>query len=260
MPREKKIEYTSDVIAEMEWMFSEDFLSPGGVDEVAKIVEGIRIAGKSVLDLGVGVGGPACALVENHDAAHVMGIDIEQPVLDKAAALVARRGLGDRITLKRVARGKLSFDDKSFDVVFSKDSIVHIPNKLALFKEAYRVLKPGGWLVMSDWYCSDQPFTREMTDWVDETDLSFALAPIANDAAFLAKAGFVDCTTLDRNAWFTDYTTKSVGRLRKTDYAMIVAELGQEDADLLLSQAKKRALISGQGQLRLGHLRGRKPA
>ena len=45
----------------------------------------------------------------------------------------------------------MPLDDRNFDVVFSKDSIVHIPDKVALAQDVFRVLKPNGWFVASDW-------------------------------------------------------------------------------------------------------------
>ena len=191
MSQDKGIDYSDQDIIEFEAMFGAGFMSPGGQEEVAKIVENVDLAGKHVLDIGVGIGGPACLLVEEHGAARVTGIDVEDPVLENAAQAVSRRGLQDRVILKRVEPGPLPFDDESFDVVFSKDSIIHIPDKQALFKEIYRVLRSGGWLVMSDWYCSEEPFTEEMAKWVEATELSFAMTPIRNDGSLLGELGFV---------------------------------------------------------------------
>ena len=259
MSDEMEVEYTDDTIDVLEWIFSKGFLSPGGREEVAKIVEGITIAEKDVLDIGAGIGGPACALVEDHGAAHVLAIDVEEPVLRRAGELVSKRGLQDRITLQQVVPGPLPFGDASFDVVFSKDSIIHIPDKEALFTEVLRVLKPDGWVVMSDWYCSEEPFTEEMSSWVEASGLSFAMTPVGNDKALLEEVGFADCEAIDRNAWFADFTQKSVERLGGPDYDAIAAELGREQADALLAQSRRRAKVAIQGQLRPGHLRGRKP-
>jgi phosphoethanolamine N-methyltransferase len=259
MSGDENVEYTEDFIRRLELTFGKGFLSPGGEEEVSKIVEGIDLEGKTVLDIGVGLGGPACLLVGVYGAGHVMGIDVEDPVIERAAATVESHGLSDRITLKRVAPGKLPFDDESFDVVFSKDTIVHIPDKLGLFDEIRRVLKPGGWVVMSDWYCDEKPFTKEMAAWVESIGLSFAMAPIGDDKTCLEQAGFVDCAALDRNEWFTKYSRMTVDRLRGPDYEDMVASLGKEGAEDWLSRAEMRVVISAQGQLRPGHLRGRKP-
>ncbi len=71
MPNDKGIEYSDEDIIEFEVIFGAGFLSPGGQEEVAKIVENVNLAGKEVLDIGVGIGGPACLLVEIHGAARV---------------------------------------------------------------------------------------------------------------------------------------------------------------------------------------------
>ncbi len=73
MSNNEDIEYSDEDIIEFEAIFGEGFLSPGGQEEVAKIVENVNLAGKDVLDIGIGIGGPACLLVENHGAARVTG-------------------------------------------------------------------------------------------------------------------------------------------------------------------------------------------
>lgn len=253
-------EYSDEFVAKLEVAFGAGFLSPGGKQEVAKILEGIDTAGKTVLDIGVGIGGPACLLISNHGARRVIGIDVEQGLLARARATVSARGLDGQIDLQLVSPGPLPFQDAEFDIVFSKDSIIHIPDKRRLFGEVYRVLRPGGWVVMSDWYCSDQPFTEEMSRWVEATGLSFAMTPIQNDGSLLAEVGFSNTAILDRNEWFTDFSKKLVGHMSGQGYDEMVAILGQAGADDVLTRAKARATISAQGQLRPGHIRGQKPA
>jgi ubiquinone/menaquinone biosynthesis C-methylase UbiE len=198
-------------------------------------------------------------LVTNHGAGKVTGIDVEESVLKEAQATVSSQNLENQIDLQFVTPGPLPFDDATFDVVFSKDSIIHIPEKQLLFSEVYRVLKPGGWVVMSDWYCSEEPFTEEMSNWVERTGLSFAMTPIQNDGSLLGDLGFSDTEILDRNEWFAYFSRKLVDQMGGPGYSYMVATLGQEDADDWLARAKARAVISAQGQLRPGHIRGRKP-
>ncbi len=260
MPSDEEIEYTDEFITKLEIIFGKGFLSPGGAEEVAKIIEDIDLSGKEVLDIGVGIAGPACLLVTNHGAKNLTGIDVEEPVLGKAQATVTAQGLKDKIKLKLVKPGPLPFDDATFDVVFSKDSIIHIPDKRELFKEIYRVLRPGGWVVMSDWYCSDEPFTEEMSNWLESTGLSFAMTAISKDESLLGEFGFSDTAILDRNNWFAKFSRNLVKHMSGAGYDDMVATLGQDGADDWLYRAKARAIISAQGQLRPGHIRGRKPA
>lgn len=113
---------------------------------------------------------------------------------------------------------------------------------------------------MSDWYCDSEPFTAEMAGWVQSAGLSFAMKPIENDGGLLKDTGFIECNTLDRNAWFTDFSRKLVDRLGGPDHEMMVSALGKAVATEVLIRAKIRAVISAQGQLRPGHMRGRKPS
>ena len=89
---EETAHYTDEFIKWCELDFGAGFLSPGGRQEVAKIVEGLDLQGKAVLDIGVGLAGPACALVEDLGTAMVTGIDVETLVLKRAAETVQSHG------------------------------------------------------------------------------------------------------------------------------------------------------------------------
>ena len=62
-------------------------------------------------------------------------------------------------------------------IVFSKDAIIHIPDKETLFGDIWRVLKPGGWFTASDWLRKDEaPPSDEMCRYIEAEGLSFAMA------------------------------------------------------------------------------------
>ncbi|MEQ1524106.1 MAG: class I SAM-dependent methyltransferase, partial [Aestuariivirga sp.] len=75
----------------------------------------------------------------------------EATVLAHARQRAEKAGHAAQIGLVKVVPGPLPFPPQTFDIVFSKDSIVHIPDKHALMRDVFRVLKPGGWFVASDW-------------------------------------------------------------------------------------------------------------
>ena len=82
-------------------------------------------------------------------------------------AKVERAGLADRVEIRRVEPGPMPLPDASVDIVFSKDSIVHIPDKEALAADAFRVLRPGGWFLASDWLIShDGEPSPEMAEYI----------------------------------------------------------------------------------------------
>ena len=71
---------------------------------------------------------------------------------------VEKAGLSDRIDLRLYDPGPLPFGDEEFDIVFGKDSWIHIEDKRGFFAEIFRVLKPGGILAAGDWLRSDRPY------------------------------------------------------------------------------------------------------
>ncbi len=207
--------YGTKLIRILEAIWGEGFLSPGGEAEVARLVAGVDFAGRSVLDIGCGAGGIDVALVANHSAGFVTGMDVEDGVLTHARALVARRGLADRIGLVKVAPGPLPFPAATFDIVFSKDSIVHIPDKHALMAEVFRVLKPGGWFIASDWLIGhDGTPSPDMAAYIAAEGLDFGMASPARYLDAMKTAGFTDGETISRNAWYRQQARDELARLR----------------------------------------------
>ncbi|MCR8827494.1 methyltransferase domain-containing protein [Pseudosulfitobacter koreensis] len=209
-----ELNYDDRHIALLEALWGEGYLSPGGPEEVARVVENAPVAGAHMLDIGSGSGAIAVSLVRDHGAAHVTGIDIEEPVCAAARRRVAQAGLSDRITIRQVTPGPLPFDAASYDVVFSKDSIIHIPDKEALAADAFRVLKPGGWFAASDWLIAhDDAPSAEMAAYIAQEDLDFAMASPARYHRALKQAGFDNITLTNRNAWYTAVAREELARM-----------------------------------------------
>ena len=144
--------YSDSNIHTMESVYGTGFLSPGGAEEVAQIVADLPVEGAEVLDLGCGLGGASIALVRDHAAAHVTGVDIEPAVLARAATLVAESGLSDRVTLRETTPGPLPFENARFDVVYASAVTCHIENLPPFFAEIRRVLRRGGSFTGGEWF------------------------------------------------------------------------------------------------------------
>ena len=112
--------YHDQMISMLEEVWGEGWLSPGGPEEVGRVLEGLNLTGKSVLDIGCGAGGIELVFINKHGAGYVTGIDVEDTVLAHARKHAQARGLADRIGLVKVAPGPLPFPPQTFDVVFSK--------------------------------------------------------------------------------------------------------------------------------------------
>jgi len=251
------IQYPDHFIARLHTVWGEGFLSPGGPAEVAEIVRGLDLTGRTVLDIGFGTGGPAVVLARDCGAGRVIGIDVEAQLQPQAEALAAREGVADRIEFRIVEPGPLPFADASLDVVFSKDSIIHIPDKAALFAEIYRVLKPGGQLAVSDWLTSETPEERALMEGASH--LHFELSTAPKMLSVIRAAGFEEVRHRDRNAWYADQCREEMkawdGPLRDE----LVAKVGAELVETWAEVRRDLAAAAIGGGLRPTHLFGRKP-
>lgn len=253
--------YDESAIAFLGVLWGDGYLSPGGPEEVARILEGIDLGGKSVLDVGSGSGGITVDLVRRHGAGHVIGIDVEAGVCAEARRRVEEAGLGDRIEIRRVAPGPFPLDDESVDIVFSKDSIVHIADKEALAGDAFRVLRAGGWFAASDWLIShDDAPSPEMAHYIKLEDLDFAMASPARYARALEAAGFADIRLVNRNGWYREQARAELERMTGRERAEFERLLGAEAVARQIRTWTAMLPVLESGEHCPHHLRGRKPA
>lgn len=244
----------------LEALWGDGFLSPGGPEEVARILAGLDLAGRTVLDVGCGSGGITALLVRDHGAARVFGIDVEAPVCAKARRRAEKAGLADRIEIREVRPGPFPVPDQSVDLVFSKDSIVHIPDKHTLMRDVFRVLKPGGWFVASDWLIGhDNEPSQQMKDYIASEGLDFGMASPGKYKDALEKAGFRNVTVTSRNAWYRERARQELETLSGPLYAEAVSALGQDFVDHNITIWQNMIPVLDSGEHCPTHLRGFKP-
>ena len=253
--------YHEPMIVFLETLWGDGYLSPGGGDEVARTLGHADLTGLTVVDIGCGSGGATIALARDHGAARVIGIDVEAPVCERARRRVERAGLADRIEIRLVEPGPLPFAPASVDVVFSKDSIVHIPDKEVLAADIFRVLRPGGWFVASDWLIAhdDEP-SAAMAAYIAAEALDLGMASPARYRRALGAAGFVDIELVDRNPWYREVARQELDRLTGSERADFEAVVGAEELAHQISIWTAMLAVLESGEHCPHHLRARRPA
>ena len=253
-------EYDDNLMALLEAVWGEGFMSPGGVNEVDRYLNGIELAGLSVLDIGCGLGGIDVHLVKRHGAAMVTGIDVDQALIDRCDLLAQKYEVTAQIEFICVEPGPLPFGNASFDIVTSKDSIIHIPDKKELAADVYRVLEPGGWFVASDWLAGyeGEP-SHEMKEYLVTEGLDFGLASAKTYLEALQSAGFTDIEIVDRNDWYRQQARQEREQMGGILYDGLASKVGTEFLEHEIEVWDKMIIAIDQEQLRPSHLRGRKP-
>lgn len=154
--------------------------------------------GEWVLDLGSG-GGIDCFLAARQvgPEGYVIGVDMTPQMLEKANAAKARMGVTN-VEFRRGQIENLPVVDNSIDLVMSNCVINLSPDKAAVFREAFRVLKPGGRVSISD-IVTEGDFSAELrADAGKWAECVTGAIDVDIYTGLMREAGFVDIQVVDK--------------------------------------------------------------
>jgi SAM-dependent methyltransferase len=135
-------------------------------DLLQYILEAANIAdGMKMLDAGCGVCGPAAWIAEHADV-NIEALTISPVQVREAQTRVKARGLADRINVREGDFHKLAelYPPETFDRVLFLETICHAHDYRLVLEQAKRVLKPGGYLYIKDFYCQDYRSRPELLE------------------------------------------------------------------------------------------------
>jgi cyclopropane fatty-acyl-phospholipid synthase-like methyltransferase len=135
--------------------------------------------GQRVLDAGCGIGGSSVWLAETYGV-EVFGITISADQVRHATENAARRGVSHLVKFSQQDYTHIDVQPASFDVVWALESVSCALVKREFFAEAFRVLKPGGMVTLSDGFRRKRPFdTQEDNDLMEKFLSGWALPDLA---------------------------------------------------------------------------------
>jgi len=251
-------EYDENLTAMLELIWGKGFMAPGGQGNVRRIVEGLELSGKSVLEIGCGLGGGAILLADQYGAS-VLGLEVEAPLVDCARAYAAGAGVDDQVEIRLVEPGPLDIDDASIDVVYSSGVFIHVEDKLAMFKDLLRVLKPGGALTAYDWLKGPGPLSPAMHEWIRLEELTFSLDTLENYASLLRDAGFEEVRATDASNWYAVNARLEYEQMTGPLHNQITDLVGDKKRDHFFEDWAAMVRVLETGELRSGYLRADKP-
>ncbi|MEC5291651.1 methyltransferase domain-containing protein [Aurantimonas sp. C2-6-R+9] len=178
----------------------------GGADATARLLDRLAIEpGMHLLDIGSGIGGLARTIAQRFNC-EVTGIDLTPDFVAAATALTKMCGMDGSVRFEVGNATALPLTDASFDAATLLHVGMNIADKAGLFREAYRVLRPGRVFAVYDVMKTGEGELAFPVPWAESAELSaVATREVYRDAA--RAAGFTAIAEDDRRAIALDFFT-----------------------------------------------------
>jgi phosphoethanolamine N-methyltransferase len=250
-------QYSTNGVLRYEKIFGPGFVSTGGLDTTKEFVESLNLkSDQLVLDVGCGIGGGDIYMAKTYGCS-VIGVDLSTNMVSIAY---------ERLMDMSASKLKVSFEigdvmqhefkANSFDVVYSRDTILHIVDKKTLFSRLYNWLKPGGQLFISDYTCAPKnEWSKEFEEYVNQR--RYTLLTVADYGQVLESVGFKNVDAQDATDKFVACLKIELVRIEsnKDDF---IREFSSDDYQHLVEGWHSKLQRCAKGDQRWGILRARK--
>ena len=194
-----------------------------GLEATVEIANLLQIdASDHILDIGSGIGGPARYFAHRFGC-EVTGVDLTAEFCDVARDLTRALDLEKRVKFELGNALAMPFANGSFEGAYSMNVSMNIADKEAFYREIHRVLKPRGWLMLSEVAKGTGGDPDYPTPWADSAHTSFLSTPEETRSG-LVEAGFDVVrlhSTLDRALAFGARSRAMVERGEKPPHRAV---------------------------------------
>ena len=243
-----------DYLKALEHIYAPGFLSPGQVPDLNLAFEGLDVRQSTIVDFGCGLGGYSTELLRQ-GAGNVIGLDADPTMVDRTLQRAADMGMSDPLTAHHVTpEAPLPIADGSVDYVLVKYVWLYLPHdqRLTTLHEFFRILKPGGTLVMDEIFQGSAPRDDVLEAYLEQeaTFMPLDLRTVEEIVAQMEKVGF-SCTWRDTSENNYNVTMEEVARLRAPNARekmtermfTVLEEMVLTAADMLTSKRIAAAVI-----------------
>jgi phosphoethanolamine N-methyltransferase len=205
-------QYSRTSILRYEMIFGAGYISTGGARTTHDLCSWLGSAlkpGVRVLDVGSGIGGAAFHLAKTYGA-KVIGIDLAEEMVAVAQESVQKLGMTDSVQfiLGDVLEEKFA---EPFDIIWSRDAFMHIPDKARLFSRLYDLSAPGARLVITDYARGKTPGSPEFEKYIETT--GYNVVTPKEYGRLLEAARFDDVVVDDSTGRFVEILRSETARL-----------------------------------------------
>lgn len=165
---------------------------------------------EKVLDAGCGVGGAAFFL-NREKGNDVTGISLSDKQVNFANSISQERKVESKVRFYVIDYTNTPFDDESFDIIWACESVSSIPDKSLFIKEAFRLLKKGGKLILADFFMTVKN-QHDPKSWIKKWGATWGISNFSTIDDFtneLNSVGFTSSNHYD----YTDQIRRSAKRM-----------------------------------------------
>jgi tocopherol O-methyltransferase len=168
-----------------------------------KLAERVAISSSDrILDAGCGIGGSAIWLARMYGS-RVLGITVSHQQARLARRFATERQVAHLASFAALDYTAMALPDASFDIVWALESVAHAQDKFHFFSEGWRVLKPGGRLIMFDWLRRARDYSADNERMLKRWLAGFAIPDMNTPTEYMEAmhaVGFTDIQFEDISA------------------------------------------------------------